>query len=280
MQPALRELVAGARGGCVEPAALLRHARSRRLALSRDDLHALFALAGTPEVFAMPGVVTDFLCAYLREWPVRPRVVVDLWAAAGWMLPPLVEALSPAHAIGVVPDERSAGLAELLAPPGRIDWRTDDVRAVVATLDPGIDVVLGCPPWRWQPGRIRIETADGPLVLTEDPANVALLEACSLLTPDGIGLFVVGPGFVLRPGPGTAFPNLDRLGLSLHLLLELPRGIVAPDSGSGRLLIGIGRASCPVPLVGSLTPDPRHNAALLAALRRAAGTTNGRVSEG
>jgi hypothetical protein len=251
MRPALRELVAGARDTGVDPAAVLRQARSRGLVVSRDDLHALFAIAGTPEVFAMPGVVTGFLSAYLRRRAVRPRVVVDLWAAAGWMLPPLVEELPSAHATGVLPDDRSARLAELLAPPGRIDWRTADVRSVVATLDPGIDVVLGCPPWRWQPSSIRVETADGPLVLTEDRANVALLEACSLLTPDGIGLFVVGPGFLLRPGPGTAFPNLDRFGLSLHLLLELPRGIVAPDSGSGRLLIGIGRASCPEPLVDS-----------------------------
>jgi hypothetical protein len=266
MQPALRELVAGARETGVEPAAVLRRARSRGLALSRDDLHALFAMVGTREVFAMPGVVTGFLSAYLRGRSVRPRaVVVDLWAAAGWMLPPLVEELPSAHAIGVVPDDRSARLAELLAPPGRIDWRSADVRSVVATLDTGIDVVLGCPPWRWQPSHIRVETAAGPLVLTEDPANVALLEACSLLTPDGIGLFVVGPGFVLRPGPGTAFPNLHRFGLSLHLLLELPRGVVAPDSGSGRLLIGIGRASCPAPLVDSLTPDPQRTTALLAA---------------
>jgi hypothetical protein len=270
MQPALRELIAGARGMGVDPVAVLRQARARGLAVSRDDLHALFALAGRPDVFAVPAVVVGLLSAYLRTRSVRPRVVVDLWAPAGWMLPPLVEALSPAHAIGVVPDDRSAGLAELLAPPGRIDWRTADARAAVATLDPGtglgIDVVLGCPPWRWQPSRIQIETGDGPLVLTEDPANIALLEACSKLAPDGIGLFVVGPGFVLRPGPGTAFPNLDRLGLSLHLLLELPRGIVAPDSGSGRLLIGIGRAACPAPIVGSLTTDPQRTAALLAAV--------------
>ena len=268
MQPALRELVAGARDSGVDAAAVLRQARSRRLALSRQDLRALLALAGTPEVFATPSFVTDFVCAYLRGRSVPPRVVVDLWAAAGWMLPPLVEALSPARAIGVVPDERSAGLAELLAPSSRIVWRMDDARAVAATLEPGVDVVLGCPPWRWQPRRIQIETVDAPLVMTEDPANVALLEACSLLTPDGTGLFIVGPGFVMRPGRGTAFPNLARFGLSLHLLLELPRGIFAPDSGSGRLLIGIGRASCPVPFVDSLTADPRRTAALLAALRR------------
>jgi hypothetical protein len=271
MQPALRALVAETCDEGVVPAVVLRHARSRGLVVSRDDLHTLFALARTPDVFAMPAVVTGFLCAYLRERAVRPRVVVDLWAAAGWMLPPLVEALSPAHAIGVVGDDRNAGLAELLAPPGRIDWRTADARAVVAALYPGIDVVLGCPPWRWQPTRLRIETAEGPVDLTEDPANVALLEACSLLTPDGIGLFVVGPGFVLRPGPGTVFPNLDRFGLSLHLLLELPRGIVAPDTGSGRLLVGIGRASCGGPVVGSLTSDPERTAALLAAVPSAGG---------
>jgi hypothetical protein len=277
MQPALRALVAELSDeGVVVPAVVLRRARSRGLVLSRDDLHALFAMAGRPDVFALPAVVTGFLSAYLRGRSVRPRMLVDLWAAAGWMLPPLVEALSPAHAIGVVGDDRNAELAELLAPPGRVDWRTADARAVVAALDPGIDVVLGCPPWRWQPVRIRVETADGPVDLTDDPANVALLEACSLLAPDGIGLFVVGPGFVLRPGPGTAFPNLDRFGLSLHLLLELPRGIVAPDTGSGRLLVGIGRASCGEPAVGSLTTDPQRTAALLAAVPGPGGTGSAR----
>jgi hypothetical protein len=271
MQPALRELVAQARDEGLEPAAVLCQARSRRLALSREDLHALFAVTRTPEVFATPGFITDFICAYLRERSVRPGVVVDLWAAAGWMLPPLVEGLSPAHAIGVVADDRSVGLAELLAPPGRITWRAEDARAVVATIEAGIDVVLGCPPWRWQPRRIQTETADGPLVLTDDPANVALLEACSKLRPDGIGLFIVGPGFIMRPGRGTAFPNLSRFGLSLQFLLELPRGIFVPDSGSGRLLIGIGRAPCPAPLVDSLTTDPQRTAALLAALRQRRG---------
>jgi hypothetical protein len=265
MQPALLELVASARGEGVEPAAILQLAQSRRLALSRKDLRALFALASTPEVFATPGFVTEFICAYLRCRVGRPRVVVDLWAAAGWMLPPLVEALSPARPTGVVPDDRTVRLAELLAPPGRITWRTDDARAVAATLEQGIDVVLGCPPWRWQPRRIQIETAGAPLVLIEDPANVALLEACSKLTPDGIGLFILGPGFLMRPGRATAFPNLDRFGLSLHIVLQLPRGIFSPDCGSGRLLIGIGHGSCPVPLVGSLTDDSRRNAALLAA---------------
>ncbi|GEL18085.1 hypothetical protein [Pseudonocardia asaccharolytica] len=224
-----------------------------------------------PAAGELPCFIPDFVCAYLRARSGPPRTVVDLWAAAGWMLPRLVAELRPARAIGVVPDARRAALGGRLAPPDRIVWRVDDARAVAATLEPGVDVVLGCPPWRWQPRRIPVETADGPVVLTEDPANVALLQACSRLVPDGIGLFIVGPGFVMRPGPGTAFANLDRFGLAPHLLLELPRGIFVPDSGSGRLLIGLGPAPAGAPLVGSLTPDRRRTDALLAALRPVAG---------
>ncbi|WP_214368123.1 hypothetical protein [Pseudonocardia sp. H11422] len=269
MEPAGEELVAEAgRRGVPDPVAVLREARSRRLALAREDLRLLLALVGTPEVFATPTFITDFVCAYLHVRRTRPRFVVDLWAAAGWMLPPLVATLRPARAIGILPDGRSGELAELLAPPGGIVWRIDDARAAAATLEPGVDVVLGCPPWRWQPRPFHIETADSPLVLTEDPANVALLEACTRLAPDGTGLFIVGPGFVMRPGPGTAFANLKRFGLSLHLLLELPRGIFSPDSGSGRLLIGIGPAPCPAPLIDSLTPDPHRTSRVL---RTAAG---------
>jgi hypothetical protein len=276
MEPALRDLVAGPGGrGMPDPVAVLRDAQSQRLALARDDLRWLLALAGTAEVFAAPTFIIDFMSAYLRARRRRPRVVVDLWAPAGWMLPPLVAALRPARAIGFLPDGGSRELAQLLAPTGGIEWHADDARAALVTLESGVDVVLGFPPWRWQPRRFEVDTADGPLVLAEDPANVALLEACARLAPDGIGLFIVGPGFVMRPGRATAFANLKRLGLSLHLLLELPRGIFSPDSGSGRLLIGIGPAPWPAPLIGSLTPD--RTAALVAAVRRSRGVETRRL---
>lgn len=267
MEPALRELVAGTGDrGVPDPVAVLRQARSRRLALAREDLRLLLVLAGIPEVFAIPTFISDFVCAYLRARRGRLRLVVDLWAAGGWMLPPLVAALRPARAIGILPDRRTGELADLLAPAGAIAWRAQDALAAAATLEPGVDVVLGCPPWPWRPRPFRLETADGPVHLADDPANIALLEACTRLAPGGIGLFIVGPGFVMRPARGTAFANLERFGLSLHFLLELPRGIFSPDSGSGRLLIGIGPAPCPPPLIDSLTPDPQHTAALLHAV--------------
>jgi hypothetical protein len=152
MQAALRELIGDSGDHRADPAAVLRQARSHGLVLDREDPRQLLALEGQPEVFAAPAFITGFLCAYLRERAPRPHLIVDLWAAAGWMLPPLVEELRSAHAIGVVPDGRCGKLAELLAPPGQIAWRTDDAGAVAARLEPGVDVVLGCPPGTGSPG--------------------------------------------------------------------------------------------------------------------------------
>jgi hypothetical protein len=272
--PAIRELVSGVRHRAAPPGPgpALRRARPTGPALSREDLRLMMVRARVPEVFVAPEFIPDFLCGYVRARGSRPRMVVDLWAAAGWMLPPVVDALRPARAIGILPGGRGGELVGLVDPADRITWRADDAPVAAAALERGVDLVLGCPPWHWQPRRLRVRTADAPLVLADDPANVALLEACTRLAPDGIGLFVVGPGFIMRPGRGTAFANLGRMGLSLHLLLALPRGIFSPDSGSGRLLAGIAPAPCAAPLVGSLTPDPRATAALLDAVRPTSGT--------
>jgi hypothetical protein len=264
MESVLRELVA--HQSVSDAVAVPRGGRARQPPLSREDLRAL--LVGMPDVFFVPTFITDFVGAYLRARQARPLLVVDLWAAAGLMLPPLVAALRPARAIGILPAGHSIEIAELVGAAGGIEWRAAEVGAAAASLEPGVDVVLGCPPWSWRPRRIQVETPGGPLILAEDPANVALLESCARLAPNGIGLFIVGPGFVMRPGPGTAFANLERFGLSLQLMLEMPRGIFSPDSGSGRLLIGIGPEPCSVPVMDWLTPEPLHTAALLDSLQR------------
>lgn len=246
-----------------DPVAVLRSARSQRLTVSREDLRLLFVRAGMPEVFVVPSFISDFLGALLQARHARPHLVVDLWATAGWMLPPLVATLRPTRAIGILSDLRFGELAELVAPADPIRWCVGDARAAATTLEPGVDIVLGCPPWRWQPRHVHVDTPDGPLILMDDPANVALLEACARLAPDGVGVFIVGPGFLMRPGRRTAFPNLERFGFTLQFLLELPRGALPADSGSGRMLIGIGPTPCPAPLIDSLTPDSQHTAGLL-----------------
>ena len=70
--------------------------------------------------------------------------------------------------------------------------------------------------------------------------------------------------------------NLARFGLALELLLELPRGVFEPDSGSGRLLIGLGPRGGRRPVIGSATEDPESVAALLQAVEREGANTTER----
>ncbi|MEA2271173.1 MAG: hypothetical protein QOC64_3783 [Solirubrobacteraceae bacterium] len=281
MDARLRRLLGpGPRGGpvTIDPAAVLARAARGGVPVGLDDLRALLAIAGRESMAVAPAFIAGFIaeCADVRR-AGRGGVILDLWAAAGWMLPRLAAALRPDRAIGVLPGGDGRDLAPFLDPAGRVEWREEtDVREAVARIAPGsLDLVVGCPPWHWGPRHLTVATTSGPVALTEDPANVALLEACAEgLTPAGIGLFVVGPGFLMRPGPGTAVANLARFGLAVELLASLPRGIYRPDSGSGRLLIGIGRrprgdVAAPTPVVGALTPA--GSGELLDAVRRSLG---------
>jgi hypothetical protein len=196
-----------------------------------------------------PQLVVDFLLAYLRARGSRVDDVLDPWADNGWLLPRAVEALQPARAVGLL----SAGVAPPL--PGVV-WRVVDAGRAVADRRETLDVVLGVPPWGWAPREARLRSPDGDLVtLVDDPANVLVVRSCMLLRRGGVGLFVVAPGFVMRPGPGTVFPNLPRFGLGLEALVALPRGAFLPDTGSGRFLVALSPKPPAEPIIGTLGAD-------------------------
>jgi hypothetical protein len=108
----------------------------------------------------------------------------------------------------------------------------------------------------------------GEVTILDDPLNATILRACTLLASSGVGLFVVAPGFVLRPGPRTAFPALRRLDLTLEALVTLPRGAFVPDTGSGRFLVALTPGRPGVPVCGTLTADAAGMASLLDAVAR------------
>ncbi len=263
MSAGLRELaeeLAGA-GNPPDPLALLREARARGLPVRRDDLTP-FLKRGYPEVFVCPSFIPAFLCSYLTTRASPPDVLLDLWGAAGLMLPPLVEGLAPGRAIGLVGTPYQLQFVEFFHTIAPIEWRVGspeeslEDREFLERLEPGLDVLLGIPPWRWQPRYVTLSTDGETVILCDDPANVSILRASSLLRSNGIGFFIVGPGFIMRPGRQTVFPNLHRFGVHLEALVQLPRGVFSPDTGTGRLLLVVGREERAKPLVGRLTDDP------------------------
>src|SRR5919202_95562 len=127
-----------------------------------------------------PAFVTDFLIAYVAARGLRPRRVLGLWDTVG-LLPRLADAWPHALVTGVLGVGHRRRDPAGLDRDSRLSWRPEPERDVVATTDPGLDVVVGFPPWHWHPRQVRAHVGGGTLVLTEDEANVAILESSARL---------------------------------------------------------------------------------------------------
>lgn len=198
--------------------------------------------------------VTTFMADYITHRLGRVRRIVDLWADSGQMLAPLSVRLRADTAVGLC---RSQSVRHSLTTQRSahhvVEYTVANPAGPQFDLPPGVDVVVGMPSWHWAPERVVLTDRTGAAVtLTEDPTNIAMVHACRHLTPTGLGVFVVGPGLLMRPGPGTIVPNLQRLGLHIDGIIELPRGAIKPDHGTAQVVLILSQLRRE-PLIGSMT---------------------------
>jgi hypothetical protein len=116
------------------------------------------------------------------------------------------------------------------------------------------DLLVGVAPWGSQPVEATVAGLGRPV--RDEAAHVRVLKACACLEADGAGLFVLGMGFVANRRRGGVCAGLPDAGLHVEALLGLPRGLLYPDSGPGRLLVCIRPGPPRAPVVARLTRDP------------------------
>jgi len=198
----------------------------------------------------------ELIDRYVRHRDVTVRRVVDLWAPSGELARSLSMRWSTARVLALYPDDDSYRPSRRDDDPDTLSWGLADSGGPGPHLDPAPDVVVGIPPWRWNPRRLRWTIGpDAVAELTDDPANAALLEAGARLPRTGLGFFVVESGFLMRHGPETAFAQFEQHGLHVDGAISLPRGNL--DHTSGRVLLIVGRTPPAQPIFGQykLTPD-------------------------
>ncbi|MEA2268071.1 MAG: hypothetical protein QOC64_681 [Solirubrobacteraceae bacterium] len=116
------------------------------------------------------------------------------------------------------------------------------------------DLVLGVAPWGSRP--VEATVAGRPPPLRDEAVHVRVLEACLRLAPEGAGLLVLGMGFVANRRRGGVCARLGDFGLHVEAMLGLPRGLLIPDSGPGRILVCIRPGPPRAPVCARLTRDP------------------------
>jgi hypothetical protein len=135
-------------------------------------------------------------------------------------------------------------------------WPVDGspLRDLAGGLGATPDLVVGVAPWGSQPTETTVAGLVRPV--RDEAAHLRVLQACAALPGDGAGVFVLGMGFVANRRRGGVCASLGELGLHVEALLGLPRGLIYPDSGPGRLLICIRPGPSRAPVVARLTRDP------------------------
>lgn len=209
----------------------------------------------------VPAIVSQFIFDYLVARGPAVRDLVDPWADDSGLVELAAQRLVGVRGVGLTrgPAPRSSGADTV--------WtQVSDSLSHFSARSARYDVVLGVPPWGWNPKAVELELPNGRVHIADDPENMAIVCACAQLRRVGVCLLVVAPGFVARPGPDTAFPVLQRLGIGLEALVTLPRGAFRPDTGSGRFLIALAPTVSQPPAVAVMASDGTGCEALLASL--------------
>jgi predicted RNA methylase len=243
----------------------MEEAQRRGVAVTFAELRQLLprlAAAGTLDAYQyVPSWVVDFMSGLARGR--RPSSVLDPWAGLGLVLLPIVDAVSPKQATGLILNTEDHAIAEKIDTAHHVRWQVGDPFSWLANCESRFDLIVSSPPFglRWQRGR---SAALDDMSEKDDIGSLLLLAASRLLTDGGVACFVTYPGFVKLDQRRSVYANLGRHGLYLEAYISLPPGAFSPVTSIETALVVVRRGN-PMPVfAGQLTNDTQRADILLA----------------
>jgi len=169
---------------------------------------------------AMGFVVPDYFGTLVAGLLSNRNVdkVLDPWSGTGALLEMVGQHVSPELAVGI---ERNVTLHKVAArwlKGASYRWEQSSPWEWLERSDEEFDLVACMPPWGYRSSE-EIKVAGKPIGRKGDVGRYLLAAACRRLSPDGIGVFVMPPSFVLR----REFEVLGEYGLRLDAFIGLPR---------------------------------------------------------
>lgn len=256
---------------------LARFASESGQELDVDDLRWLAAVRNSREFGLLcPPFILEFVAALAMKSGCRS--VLDPWAGAGSLLIPLVERLAPARAVGIESDIGAFRAAQVLDHTGQIDWLTGDALTGLEGRADTFDLVSACLPLGFSRASVTIAAPNAPVEVRDEVPYLAMLRACTRLSPEGIGAFVVSPGFFAADKRKGAYASLGACGLHLSGYLAIPGGAFAPVTSVRTALALVSRSETKRVFVGELGADDARVQSLVA--RYVSGKSSKELSTG
>lgn len=245
---------------------LLKAAQEAGVTLTPADLWTLCSRnrSGGGES-CTPPTVAEFVRDLLASRDLD--AILDPWIGAGTLVATVAETVHAKRVVGFHPNADAIRAAEVMVPrvPSQYlareigDDTSDSLGQVALVVS---DLPLGGPPRTFAvQGEELRDTREGEI----------LLRSARLLRPDGVGVFVVSPRFLVNPQSDSVVERLSNFGLVVDAYFHVPEGAYRPLTMLARGIVVIRRGEPSESLfVGEVTTDAARRHTLLRNYRRRA----------
>jgi len=211
-----------------------------------------------------PQFLINFILSYLKEVPHQS--VLEPWANAGSMIIHFARNFEFSEAVALLESPQDKNLAKNINKSLNIEWELKNLEKDMLTKLRNekhfYDIVLGFPPLSKDFEVIRFY-APASLSVRDLFQFTQMLRAAMLLKAEGVGIFLLRSSFLNKRNEYSAFHNLEKLGLYIVAVLDLPRQTFHPNSAIKSILLIIKRQKPADVFVGELTTDESYNEILL-----------------
>lgn len=207
-----------------------------------------------------PPAISSFVVELLGQRKIER--LFNPWLSSGTLISPISRATGPNEVVGLHPRDAVTDVARRLLPEG--------VNTVLRSAHLGrqevdglgeFDVVVSVPPFNMRP----MESFTINKVEFRDYASNAILgRALNALSDNGIGIFVVPPGFWLHSKGSSIRAGLTSLGLYVDAAFSFPVGVFSPLTSIPCDLLVLRRGQPAGPMFcGEVGLDSRRRKSLL-----------------
>jgi hypothetical protein len=248
---------------------ILKEAKARNIPTDLEQIRSLIVREGEAKAFSLifcPDFISAFIASYLNE--SMAKTILDCWAGMGETLSLLVKKFEPSVAIGINNLISEYEVAKLLHQDTTIDWRLGDPLQILDEINTKFNVVIGCPPFLSHLSSLTLTLENSVIEIEDSWTNLIILKTALRLDAEGVGFFIVPPGFLKeQEKESNIYNNLERFGLFIDAVLYIALGSFAPGAGMSGLLLVVKRKKASCLFVGELTSDLSNSKILLRNLK-------------
>ena len=200
------------------------------------------------QISVVPKFISEFVYKYLNDF--EPKKILDLGFNIGSFINPIAENFKNSENIGIIRNDYEKEIIDILYKNQFVKWYSYDY---LDEENNEFDVIVGNNKFESELKSFKINL-NGKVIHLEDDINfIEMLKACFKLNSNGIGFFLLDNNFLLFRDDLKVISNLEKFGVFIDSILEIPSYFL-PIKESDKILLIIKNEKPKNIFIGQLEP--------------------------